>query len=77
MSINPDTIPHYAQPTPEELDHMYHDPTPDEARQSCEHARACERLWHIFISPLSDRPDSQLAATLGCAECREYDYERL
>lgn len=73
MAVNAETIPRYAQPTPEELDRMYHEPTPDEARQSCEHAGACERLWHILVGPLSRRPDSEMAETLGCAECREYD----
>lgn len=73
MSVNPDVIPRYEQPTPAELGQMFHEVTAAVAHETCAHRRACERLWRIFVGPLSMRPDSEMAATLDCAECRAYE----
>lgn len=78
MSVNPDTIPRYAPPTPAELEEMCGEPEPrhtdpDERMELCIHSGACMRLWRIYIGPLSERPDGCAAETLDCCECLAYE----
>lgn len=74
MSVNPDSIPRYVEPTPAELDEMFHDPTPEECYRDCTHRDACRRLYEMFVYN-TEHADwfKDMVNRLDCGECEEWE----
>lgn len=74
MSVNPDSIPRYAEPTPDELDEMFHDPTPEECYRDCTHRDACRRLYEMFFWRKGGRDSvDDMVDYMECSECEEWE----
>jgi hypothetical protein len=72
-------VDRYAQPTAEELETMFHEPTAGECFDACKHRNACLRLLEKYENveidaglPWCDLID-KLADMLGCEDCEEYE----
>lgn len=69
----------YAQPTAEELEQMFHEPTAGECFDACKHRSACLRLLERYENVEIDAGVpwediiGRLADMLGCEDCEEYE----
>lgn len=67
MSVNPDSIPRYAE-YPAEMD-----PTPLDCMESCKHSPACRRAFWLPNEEPQDITNKELADMLECGECCEWE----
>ena len=70
MSVNPDSIPRYAEPTWDELREP--EPTDEECYRDCTHQDACRRLYATFV----DNTEhvgwfEDMVRRLGCKNCEQ------
>lgn len=72
MSVNPDSIPRYEQPTWDELREP--EPTAYECWCECTHQDACRRVYEMFRMAVEGREKlADMAEWLECNECEEFE----
>ena len=76
MARDADGIPRYEEPTWEELNELYRDPTPAECLRDCTHRDACLRLLYAYTREEYDTKDmgqlAEAAKALECDDCAEW-----
>lgn len=75
---DPNDVPRYAEPTPDELARMFGEPGPADALESYAHQGACLRQWGRWCC--GGEADTgrfawmdDAAQELGCADCDEWE----
>ena len=69
--VNPDTIPRYKEPSGEQLEQMFNDPTPSEVMEQCLHCGACQTVLSLFVDDVTSPKDA--ASRLQCDVCDEWE----
>lgn len=75
--MNADDIPRYADPSPDELNELFRDPTPAESMRDCEHRDACLRMVAIYLkrefNPMRMADLEEAAVLTDCDNCLEWE----
>ena len=67
MSVNPDSIPRYAE-YPAEMD-----PTQLECMESCKHSSACRRAFWLPTDEPQGITHEEMSEMLDCVVCSEWE----
>lgn len=75
--MDAESIPRYVEPTWEELEEMYRDPTPVECLNECIHRDACLRMALLMtgetFNPMRISDLERAVEVIDCDNCLEWE----